>query len=501
MQIQFGCMQWNYNNEGGKIVPVIWDALHVVNPHMAFCGKSGSGKSHQLRRAVHAASRTSQTPVRFHIFDRHGDLRIPGESAVRFSESSPYGFNPLEVNPDPHFGGVRRAIQKFLAGVNRTATHKLGPLQEALMRRLLEELYASRGYNKDDYRTWLPDDPAEIAAKMYGKDNRIFLDVPYSQRERVKELGARWDADLRAWWVEREQYAGDLLMWDPKVLFKSSPTLSDAVAFAERKMKAIFLGTNAAAMGHLAEVNRVAAAVHRLAIKLNKESRDDELEKLGKRLDDAREKALASYKAYLHTAENGRELDEVIHYRSMDVMTSVFERLSNLNSIGIFRNTPPPHDPAARVWRYDISALESDEAKLFVHFKLSQMFDDARQRGEQPYVRDIAGVDEADMYFDDDENNILNKIAKEARKFGLGLWAASQSPAHFSEDFISNLGAKVILYIDPTKWDASAKNLKIERKKIELLRPKYNGLIQIINNNDVKSTYNLTLFPNEKQSA
>lgn len=497
MQIQFGCAQWNYNNEGGKVVPITWDSAAVVNAHMMVCGKSGSGKSHQLKRAIHSASRTSDGTVRFHVFDRHGDLGVSGESVVKFSESTPFGFNPLEVNPDPHFGGVRKAIQKFISGVNRTGSHKLGPLQEALMRRLLEELYASRGFNKDDYRTWVPQDPYEIAEKMRGKESRVFLDVPYAQRERVKELGARWDGDLKAWWVERDAYAGDLLMWDPKVVFKVSPTLADAVAFAERKMKAIFLGTNAAAMGHLAEVNRHAAAFHRIATKLNKESRDEELEKLQKRLEDARDKAISSYKGYLNTVETGRELDEVIHYRSMDVMTSVYERLCNLNAIGIFRNTLPPHDHGAAIWRYDISALAADEAKLFVHFKLSQMFDDARQRGQQPCVREIAAVDEAEMYFTDDDDNMLNTISKEARKFGLNLWAASQSPAHFSEDFISNLGAKVILYIDPTKWDASARNLKIERKKIEHLRPRYNGLIQIINNDDVKSAYNLTLFPKE----
>lgn len=45
-------------------------------------------------------------------------------------------------------------------------------------------------------------------------------------------------------------------------------------------------------------------------------------------------------------------------------------------------------------------------------------------------------------------DNIINIISKEARKFGLGLICASQSPTHFSEDFISNVGTKIILGLD-----------------------------------------------------
>jgi DNA helicase HerA-like ATPase len=39
-------------------------------------------------------------------------------------------------------------------------------------------------------------------------------------------------------------------------------------------------------------------------------------------------------------------------------------------------------------------------------------------------------------------------MAKEGRKFGLDLICASQSPGHFSDDFVSNAGTKIILGID-----------------------------------------------------
>ena len=141
---------------------VFWDEAHVVNSHIMFAGKSGAGKSHQLRRALRHASSTAEGRVRFHVFDRHNDLATPGESVVKFSEAMPYGcVNPLAINPDPHFGGVRKQISKFITGISRR--HQLGHRQTAAMRRLLEDLYKSRGFSAKDPRTWRPIDPVAVS--------------------------------------------------------------------------------------------------------------------------------------------------------------------------------------------------------------------------------------------------------------------------------------------------------------------------------------------------
>src|SRR3546814_5458813 len=66
-----------------------------------------------------------------------------------------YGLNPLEVTTDPEFGGVRRRINSFIAMINRT-TSKLGVRQEAVLRALLNDLYALNGYNQRNPRTWDP---------------------------------------------------------------------------------------------------------------------------------------------------------------------------------------------------------------------------------------------------------------------------------------------------------------------------------------------------------
>ncbi|RWA45624.1 hypothetical protein AU476_00910 [Cupriavidus sp. UYMSc13B] len=90
------------------------------------------GKTYTLQELVtsfvESAADLGQ-PVRVHVFDPHGDIQLPYASVVKFSEATNYGYNPLEVNPDPDYGGVRRAIQKFIAAIKKHKT--LGTKQEA----------------------------------------------------------------------------------------------------------------------------------------------------------------------------------------------------------------------------------------------------------------------------------------------------------------------------------------------------------------------------------
>ena len=153
MQIRIG-----RNTKTGE--PVVLDTTKVINPHLQVSGITGIGKTYALQELVTnfvESAADLKRPVRVHVFDPHGDIQLPYASVVKFSEATNYGYNPLEVNPDPDYGGVRRAIQKFIAAIKK---HKaLGTKQEAVMRYLLEDLYAVHGFKADDRQTWWPDDP------------------------------------------------------------------------------------------------------------------------------------------------------------------------------------------------------------------------------------------------------------------------------------------------------------------------------------------------------
>jgi len=498
MQVQIGT-----TTKSGS-TPVILDTAIAINGHIQISGVSGMGKTHRIRALVEQFVKSAHTlkqPLRIHVFDPHGDMDLPWSSEVKFSEATEFGYNPLEINPDPDYGGVRRAIQKFIAGVQK---HKaLGTKQEAVMRYLLEDLYESRGFRADDPRSWLPDDPREIRLKLNGKESRLYLDVEFSQIERFKSLirdsktgrtFGGFDSDFKCWWIEKNDYEGELLMWEPRILFKTAPSIDDAVRFAERKLKAHFCGTNSAAMALLQDVNLAASAYHRKVNQYAKRGailEAEEAAKLENDLSKAKDKSLAAYESYLEAIRYGRELDDLIRYNSTEVLTSVYERLQNLRAIGIFRAVTPPFDPAKPVWRYAIKPLDIPVQRMFVDLVCSRIFERAMQRGVQKDLIEIIICDEGARYATDEPGNILNIIANEARKFGLGLWVASQSPSHFTDDFIKATGTMIILGLSSADANLAARKLGIDADMLSKISPQKTALVQIKNKGTLQTDFQM----------
>lgn len=427
MRFLLGCNAYLKRTENRE-VPVVWDSRTALNPHVLLMGGSGSGKTFTLRRMI-AAMAAARPAVRVHVFDVHGDIEVAGASSVKFSEATRYGQNPLLVDPDPDHGGVRRRIRSLLAALNRTS-RTLGPRQEAVLRALLADLYAANGFHEDRPESWRLDDGV---ARKYPKKH---------------------------------------------------PTLQDAARFGGAKLKALYLGADSKAVAALEQVNGKARSLYAKARSLGQARQalgrgqtaeppsDPDLEK-------AKAAAIEAYAAAVRAIGSGRELDDLVRYDSREMLRSVVERLESLYATGIFRPEPPPFEAEAPVWRYDIRALAADEKKLFVHFALEDIFRRAMRRGLQDRVVETVVLDESHLFFGDDPENVLNAYAKEARKFGLGLICASQSPTHFSEDFLGNVATKVILGIDEMYWDGSVRKLKIDPKTLQYIRPKRTLAAQI----------------------
>lgn len=424
----------------GENIPVIWDSKKVINAHMLLVGKSGTGKTFTLKKIIDQLKTQSLNNIRIRIIDVHGDIDIEGSSSVKFSESSPFGFNPLAINPDPDFGGVRKRIQSFMSALNKTA-RKLGPKQESVLRNILLDLYAANGFNEKDPSTWT----------IYDKNgNRI-------------------------------QHRGQP---------KKYPTLEDAYRFANFKHKAMFLGTSNKAVLNLEEVNKKAKQLYSKQKNLHKTSSHEEMEQVKAELKAVGESAIEAYSNYIQTIENGSELTDLIKYDSIDTIKSVVDRLGNLVSSGIFKNREPEFANDSSIWRYDIKALTNlDEKKLFVYFLLEEIFAKRVEAGPQSDVVEMIFLDEANLFFTDEADNIINIISKEARKFGLGLCCASQSPTHFSEDFISNVGTKIILGLDQMFWDGSVRKLKVEQQALEWIVPHQKMVVQINNKAELKNRF------------
>lgn len=417
---------------GDKSYPVYWDSEKIVNAHMIIAGKSGTGKTYRIRDILNQlVKQADPSKLRIHILDIHGDIDIEGASVVKFSEQTRYGFNPLVINPDPDFGGVRKRIQSFISTLGRTG-HRLGSKQENVLRNILQEVYYANGFRDDDNSTW------------------------------VIQKGSN----------------------------RKNPTLEDVLRYANYKLKGMFLGTSSRCISTLEKLNKTQAKINN-KIKFAKNNEYDKslIEETQSEIDALKDQALEQFKTYLDSINTGSELKDLLTYDSKDVLKSVVDKLDNLYNIGIFTRNIPPFDLKNPLWRYDLRALGKNEKTLFVSFLLENIFKMAVQRGEQNDVREIVIIDEAHLFITDDEDNPINTIAKEARKFGLGIIAASQSVTHFSVDFLSNVATKIILGLDEMFWNSAANQLKIPEQKLKDIIPHKNLLVQMVNKGSSRSGF------------
>lgn len=465
----------------GNNVLVTFDTKKSINPHMLILGQSGAGKSYTYRRLINEGKKWSSN-IRFHIYDVHGDLDVPGASSVRFSEVSPYGLNPLRVNPDPDFGGVRKCIQSFIRILNQSVTQPLGIQQETVLRNLLEDVFRDYGFELRDPSTWSMNE-YESRLVSAGSDNRLYLQVPFAEKDEASKLGAHWDGAQRLWWVPVHRYAGGLKKWPPAFKPRTYPTVVDVRNYAQRLYEERFLGTDQKAVAAVQALNKAAKAHHRKVLeKLRMQKRGDHDDAQESSLQDAKDNAVAAFVHYVNSVQTGHELENILKYESAEVVKSVINRLNSLIQSGIFKSKEADFDPDARVWRYNLRALEQEQKKMLVLFLLQDLFNAAVQRGESSDVVDIIILDELSLYTstqDDKGDGIIGVIARQARKFGLALWAADQSPANIPEGLASSVAAKIVLGIDETKWQSAVAKLRMELKLLEWVTPRATCAVQI----------------------
>lgn len=477
-----------FDAKAGKQTPVMWDSQRLINGHVLIVGSSGVGKSHTIRKMIRrglADMIGTGKKMRFHVFDVHGDLEIPGASDVQFSESAPYGLNPLRVNPDPHFGGVRKCIRNFINTINQASTTALGVKQEAVISNILVDVYREFEFHIDDPGTWGLNG-AQTRLAGGGLDNRLYLEVPYAEREDAKAFGARWDGTKKLWYVHTDKYAGEVTRWRPAERLRTYPSVADVLNYAKRLYQERYLGTDQKAVLALTYLNKRAQGYHRKilhAAKMRTWNGTQELDvEEREELEAARQAAVSAYTLYAESIITGHELEGLMKYDSPDVLKSVVDRLNNLKRTGIFKDAPPPFDPSKPVWRYKLHAFSQEEKKMFVLFTLQTLFARAVQRGESDDVVEVVVLDELGTYTssndNDDGDGIIGTICREARKFGLAFWGATQSPASVPESLLSSTATKMLLGLDEMFWRSAVDKLRIETKQLEWIQAQQTMAVQ-----------------------
>ena len=469
-----------FDAKRGVRTPVIQDTSQLINGHTLILGASGVGKSvtlrSMIRQAVESIQATGQK-ARIHIFDVHGDLEIAGASVVHYSETSPYGLNPFRVNPSPEYGGVRKAIQAFIRTVDQASRTPLGLKQESVIRELCLDVYRDFGFDPADHTTWSVN-ALESRLVSGGTDNRIYLQVPFAEKDAARAANARWSDQHKLWYVQTHQYTGDITRFPPAFKARTYPTLTDIVNYASQLHLERFLGSEQKAVRALEHLNKVAKSFQARKLAFVKrqhhgEKYFDEGEEAA--LDEARARFLEASKEYANAVISGRELEQFTKYDSPETLKSVITRLRNLDATGIYKDMLAPFDPSAPVWRYHLAALSLEEKKMLVMFSLLRIFYDAVQRGPTKGVVEVVVIDELGSYgnavSDDKGDGIIGTIAREARKFGLALWAANQSQDGVPDSLITSLGTKVLLGIDERYWQDASKRLRVETNLLKFVTP------------------------------
>ena len=431
MKHDFGLNEYLYRQKNTHQNVVI-NTQDLINGHLLLTGMSGTGKSYQAQRLLSSAI---QQNLEVDIFDVHNELDQPGATSALYSESTQLGYNLLTLNPDPHSGGVRRRINEIIDMVNATS-RKLGPKQETALRNLLNDVYRINGCDDSNQKTW-----------------------------RKKEI----TSDIRTTLIEEHNYQG---------LKQYYPIMDDLLSYADRKLTSLYLGSDIKTVLTLEKVNQLTQKLNRALQNSNKATQNASNEKAQEALDLTKVKVKEEFEAYIDNIESGREINDVMKYNSKDVLQGVVERLNILNAAGIFRPNPPPFGNANGRC-HQIKHLSDDEQAMFVTMRLESIFRQCRNTGVKNDVQHIVFIDEAHKFINEEKNNIINIIAKEGRKFGLGLWCASQSPTHFSEDFLTNCGTTILLGLHSSYWDMACRKLRIEPSVLKFIRPQQVASIKL----------------------
>src|SRR3546814_4616702 len=78
-----------------------------------------------------------------------------------------------------------------------------------------------------------------------------------------------------------------------------------------------------------------------------------------------------------------------------------------------------------------------------------------------------------------DNEHIMNRMAREVRKFGVGLILVSQNFDHFPEDLIANSAMTMILGLHDMHHDRAARRLGLKRENLKWIKPKQTALVQV----------------------
>ncbi|SHN93550.1 hypothetical protein BHECKSOX_434 [Bathymodiolus heckerae thiotrophic gill symbiont] len=195
MEHFFGINEYQYRQKQTRQQLII-NTAELINSHLLITGMSGTGKSHQAKRLISSAI---DQGIQIDIIDVHNELHQAGTSSAIYSEATRLGYNLLSLNANSHSGGIRRRINEIIGMINSTS-RQLGSKQETALRHLLNDVYWLNGCYDNNPKSW--------------------------QKDEITE-------EIRTRLLNNHEY---------QALKQYYPTIDDLISYADRKIKALYLG-------------------------------------------------------------------------------------------------------------------------------------------------------------------------------------------------------------------------------------------------------------------
>lgn len=485
-----------------------FDSWKAINGHMLVAGPSGSGKSHQLNRIILALA---EQGAQVFLIDNHGDLGdftdlepyrtapIPDDlvHTIDFGEQTKYGLPPLDLIDDGE-NSPRKRANAFISLLQRQGA--LGPKQKTALFRLLIDLYKQHGFIDDDPRTWsLTYDPRRTKSRpvtprpgMVALPDLNWFDKSEDQKEALKkDYGVKFNGDgnIKFWEMPEDHPLVDeaTSKWGTTDA-KRFPTLADVRRHLWDRLVMMKTGQSAPSIRALDNVMSLAQKRARLRTRKLNEAGQEDLDKLEAMIAKAQQESIDAFTRGMEKLDSGHELEELLLWDSADAIKGLFDRIEALERSGIFKGEAPPFELGVPIWRYDISSLADGEQALFVDVLLERIFSEAKSRGEANGPDTFILLDEAHKFVVDEGDHIINRIVKEARKFGVGIILASQAFVHFSDDLLMSSGLKLVLdcpemYREPMRRKLGLDMVLLKSGKkvnpLSMIRPKDTAMISM----------------------
>ncbi len=471
------------------VPPLVWDpdSKNSTNPHILITGSSGSGKSTLIRYLISKQAQgdpeNNQLGKHIYVFDLKGDMIIKndkGEPIGNYiqltSWGSAYGINPFEFDTglpkniiqdiidDKHQvtadelkilknSGTKIQVERLIEIIKKNFLPNMSTQQNDVLKKLFDDTYIMKGIIYNDYKTWLNDLPS-------------FKDT-FELIERIRSFQSN----------QESAYFDD-----------------ETISFIKDIHKNVYLVQDI--MKEVDEADN---------IKIKEEKLTSIKQKLNATLSSYFDNCVSSYKQQESTinsewfASHNIDINEYIDKDVFKTLVKLSSYIKGFNKMSVFHAKPLPVKAGLNI--IEISGLEVSTQRFIVDILLGKIFTACKIRGEYVKRKNKVRGEKCDTFVVIDESKLvagsasqkkdpysfLNRIASESRGYGLGLLVASQSAAHFPEEFTKNFDSQILLKTNIADLDVAKRSFGVPTELLVFTQKRYGNALVKLNSAFIKT--------------